>query len=90
MDSDFRYIFPIFDMLYGSLFVFRFTFLNVARKFAPPANLPGQGPADEVAASQQILSLHILHFITELFTFMTAQIDYHVLRTKISYMDNTA
>jgi hypothetical protein len=26
-------------------FRFRFTFLKVARKFAPPANVPGKGPA---------------------------------------------
>jgi hypothetical protein len=45
---DFRHIFPIFDTLYGRPFVFRFTFLKVARKFAPPANLPGKGPAEEV------------------------------------------
>ena len=32
----------------GESFVFRFTFLKVARKFAPPANLPGKGPAEEV------------------------------------------
>ena len=45
---DFRHIFPIFDTLYGRPFVFRFTFLKVARKFTPPANLPGKGPAEEV------------------------------------------
>jgi hypothetical protein len=28
--------------------VFRFTFLKVARKFAPPANVPGKGPAEEM------------------------------------------
>jgi hypothetical protein len=37
-------------MLYGRPFVFRFTFLKVARKFAPPANLPGKGPAEEVGS----------------------------------------
>jgi hypothetical protein len=46
---DFRHIFPIFDTLYGRPFVFRFTFLKVARKFAQPANLPGIGRAEEVA-----------------------------------------
>jgi hypothetical protein len=46
---DFRHIFPIFDTLYGMPFVFRFTFLKVARKFAPPANFPGKGHAEEVA-----------------------------------------
>jgi hypothetical protein len=30
------------------MFIFCFTFLKVARKFAPPANLPGKGPAEEV------------------------------------------
>jgi hypothetical protein len=50
---DFRHIFPIFDTLYGRPFVFRFTFLKVARKFARPANLPGKGPAEEVGATLQ-------------------------------------
>jgi hypothetical protein len=44
---DFRHIFPIFDTLYGRPFAFRFAFLKVARKFTPPANLPGKGPAEE-------------------------------------------
>ena len=53
---DFRHIFPIFDTLYGRPFVFRFTFLKVARKFAPPANLPGKGPAEEVAFTVRYVS----------------------------------
>jgi hypothetical protein len=50
---DFRHIFPIFDTLYGRPFVFCFTFLKVARKFTPPANLPGKGPAEDVANAVQ-------------------------------------
>ena len=45
----------------GRPFVFRFTFLKVARKFAPPANLPGKGPAEEVA--QRLQKGHTLYFI---------------------------
>jgi hypothetical protein len=47
---DFRHICPIFDTLYGRPFVFRFTFLKVARKFTPPVNMPGKGPVEEVAS----------------------------------------
>ena len=49
---NFRHIFPIFDTLYGRPFVCRFTFLNTARKFVPPANLPAKGPAEEVDPKQ--------------------------------------
>jgi hypothetical protein len=50
---DFRHIFPIFDTLYGRPFVFHYTFLKVTRKFAPPANVPGKGPAEKVELSTQ-------------------------------------
>jgi hypothetical protein len=54
---DFRHIFPIFDTLYDRPFVFRFTFLKVARKFTPPANLHGKRPAEEVVLLGELLSI---------------------------------
>jgi hypothetical protein len=59
---DFRHIFPIFDRLYGRPFVFRFTFLKVARKFTPPANLPGKGPAEEVVINEKLITCQLILF----------------------------
>jgi hypothetical protein len=61
----FRHIFPIFDILYGCPFVFRFTFLKVARKFTPPENLPGKGPAEEVVHIEKKKLCTFVNFFTK-------------------------
>jgi hypothetical protein len=60
---DFRHIFPIFDRLYWRPFVFRFTFLSMPRKFAPPANLPGKGSAEEVVLYTWMLAVYLNTFL---------------------------